>query len=267
MSVALANAALRTIGLGSRFLLAMFMARFMTLQDIGTFALLAGAAGLLPSVAGFGLNFFMARQIVGIGHDEAIGIARDRLSISILAGALCSAILLALVQNDLLQLPFSPWLAIAILMLELLAFDLQVALLARSRSTVANALLFFRSGAWVIPFMALAWALPSFRTIGWLAWFWLGGIAISHLCLGWRYRKDYVAGLRGFGRNQGAFAATVGSSATKIYLSDLGLAGSVYIDRFNISSLLMGFCQFCPVDFFFFGHNSHFTTSRTTRGQ
>ena len=59
MSVGLINAALRMTGLGSRFLLAIFMARYMTLADIGTFALMAGAAGLLPSVAGLGLNFFL----------------------------------------------------------------------------------------------------------------------------------------------------------------------------------------------------------------
>lgn len=237
MNVAIANAALRTIGLGSRFLLAIFMARFLTLHDVGTFALMAGAAGLLPSVAGFGLNFFMARRVVGITHEEAVDIARNRLWISILAGLLCSAVIFALVQRGILELPFSPWLAIAILMLELLGFDLQVALLARSRSTFANLLLFFRNGAWVIPFIALAWAMPWLRTIEALAWFWLGGIVLSHIVMASRYSTDYVAIFRWPSAHRGAFAASVGASAAKIYLSDLGLAGSVYLDRFIISSL------------------------------
>ncbi len=237
MNIAMANAALRTVGLGSRFLLAMFMARFMTLDDIGTFALLAGAAGLLPSVAGLGLNFFMARNMVGIGHDEAVGIARERLAISVLAGALCSALLYSLVNAGLLQLPFSPWLAIAILMLELLGFDLQIALLARSRSTFANLLLFFRSGAWAIPFMLLALAMPSLRTIEALAWCWLGGIAISHLLMARQYLADYQAILGRVRLIRTGFISSVGSSAAKIYLSDLGLAGSVYLDRFIITSL------------------------------
>ena len=233
----MANAALRTVGLGSRFLLAMFMARFMTLEDIGTFALLAGAAGLLPSVAGLGLNYFMARGMVGIGHDEAVGIARERLAISALAGALCSALLYSLVAGGALQLPFSPWLAIAILMLELLGFDLQIALLARSRSTFANLLLFFRNGAWVIPFMLLAFALPSLRTIEALAWCWLGGIIVSHLLMARQYLADYQAILGHISHRRAGFVASVGSSAAKIYLSDLGLAGSVYLDRFIITSL------------------------------
>ena len=231
------NAALRTVGLGSRFLLAMFMARFMTLEDIGTFALLAGAAGLLPSVAGLGLNFFMARSLVGIGHDQAVGIARERLAISVLAGALCSVLLYSLVNAGVLQLPFSPWLAIAILMLELLGFDLQIALLARSRSTFANLLLFFRNGAWVMPFMLLAGAFPLLRTIEALAWFWLGGIAVSHLLMARQYLADYQAILGRVSRLQAGFVSSVGSSAAKIYLSDLGLAGSVYLDRFIITSL------------------------------
>lgn len=237
LNVAIANAGLRTIGLGSRFLLAMFMARFMTLQDVGTFALLAGAAGLLPPVAGFGLNYFMARHIIGISHEAAAETVRERISISILAGALCSAFLFLLVQRDVIQLPFSPWLAIGILMLELLGLDLQVALLARSRSTFANLQLFFRNGAWVAPFMILAWAIPEYRSMETLAWFWFGGLVVSHLLMLGRYASDYRAAVRISPRTRQPFAASVGSRAAKIYLSDLGLAGSVYLDRFIISSL------------------------------
>lgn len=238
MRVAIANATLRTTGLGSRFLLAIFMARFMTLEDIGTFALMAGAAGLLPSVAGLGLNFFMARRLVGLDHGEAVCLARDRLKVSMIAGGCCAAVLFALAHFGMLTLPLAPWLAIAILMLELLGFDLQVALLARSRSTFANVLLFLRNGAWVVPFMGLAWLLPPYRTIETLAWFWLGGIGTSHIVMLLRYRLDYAAALTEPGRIfRGRFAASVGASAAKIYLSDLGLAGSVYLDRFIISSI------------------------------
>lgn len=237
MRVGIANAALRTTGLGSRFLLAIFMARFMTLDDIGTFALMAGAAGLLPSVAGLGLNFFMARRLVGLDHGEAVQLARQRLSVSLMTGLCCAALLAALVWFGAVRLPFSPWLAIAILMLELTGFDLQIALLARSRSTLANLLLFLRNGAWVLPFIALAWAMPPLRSIEALAWFWLAGLAASHLIMGWRYRLDYAAAIREPGRLAGGFAASVGTRAAKIYLSDLGLAGSVYLDRFIISSL------------------------------
>lgn len=237
MRVALANAGLRTVGLGSRFVLAVFMARFMSLQDVGTFALMAGATGLLPSVAGLGLNFFMARQLVGVDHGDAVDIVRARLLFSVAAGAFCSALLLVLQIAGTLTLPLSPWLAIAILMLELLGFDLQVALLARSRSTFANILLFLRSGAWTLPFMVLGWAIPAFRTIETLAWFWLAGIGVSHILMTARYRADYAAVFRSSGLTGSRFAASIGSRAAKIYLSDLGLAGSVYIDRFIISSL------------------------------
>ncbi len=237
MSVGIANALLRTTGLGARFLLAIFMARFMTLSDVGTFALMAGAAGLLPSMAGLGLNFFMARRLVGLSHEEAVELAGSRISVSIAAGAFCAVMLAALAWTGAVRLPLSPWLAIAVLVLELLGFDLQVALLARSRSTFANLLLFLRNGAWVVPFMAFAWFEPQLRSIEALAWFWLVGLAASHLVMFWHYRRDYAAALRMPGRFAGGFAASVGLRAAKIYLSDLGLAGSVYLDRFIISSL------------------------------
>ena len=148
------------------------------------------------------------------------------------------SILLALSNSGHLSLPISPWLAVAILMLELLGFDLQVALLARSRSTFANVLLFLRNGAWVLPFMVAAFVQPMCRSIEVLAWFWLCGLALSHGLLALHYRRDLMAMLKtGGGVAQDGFLASVGAGAAKIYLSDLGLAGSVYLDRFIISAI------------------------------
>ncbi len=238
MTVGLINAALRVTGLGSRFLLAIFMARFMTLEDVGTFALMAGAAGLLPPVAGLGLNFFMARQLVGIGHDDAVRLVGARLAISVAAGACCMGILLGLEGAGLVALPIPLWLAVAILMLELLGLDVQVALVARSRSNFANMLLFLRNGAWVLPFMVAAFVDTGFRSIEVLAWFWLAGLAASHLLLFLTNRLDAVAMLQKHGLGSRSFLSSVGAGTAKIYLSDLGLAGSVYLDRFIISAML-----------------------------
>lgn len=237
MRTGLFNAVLRAGGLGARFLLALFMARYMSLHDVGVFALLAGAAGLLPAVAGFGLNFFLARGLVGKTHDEAIALVRGRLAISVSAGLALSALLLFLHATGSLDLPLSPWLIVAILLLELTGFDMQIALLARSRSGFANMLLFFRSGAWAIPFMALAWFAPPFRTMPVLASFWIGGIAVAHFLAAWRYRADYARILSGLMRDAKRFAALPGARAATIWLSDLGISGSVYLDRFIISSL------------------------------
>lgn len=237
MKVGLLNAFLRTSGLGARFLLALFMARYMSLHDVGLFALLAGATGLLPAAAGFGLNFFLARSLVGKDHEDAARLARGRLTISVLSGIVYSVALLAADWAGAITLPIPAWLAVAILLLELAGFDMQTALLARSRSGLANLLLFLRSGAWALPFMILAWMMPEYRTIGTLCHFWLAGIACAHLATAWRFRRDYRVNLVRLVEEARAFVAVPGLGASRIWLSDIGISGSVYLDRFIISSL------------------------------
>lgn len=232
------NAGLRVAGLGSRFLLSMFMARYMALRDIGTFALMTGVTGLLPSLVGFGLNFFLSRALVGLPPAAAMRITVDRFAVGILAGLAAVAALWTATRAGWVTLPFPFALAGAIMLLELLGFDLQMALLARSRSTFANILLFFRNGAWTIPFMLLAWWAPAWRTIDALAWFWLAGLVASHLLFALVYRRGCHAAIRTARPLRSGFLGEVGARAIKIYASDLGLAGSVYVDRFIITALI-----------------------------
>ena len=235
MKIAAFNAGLRTAGLGCRFILSMFMARFMTLADVGALVLMTGVTGLAPSVFGLGLNYFLNRSLVGVDHDEAIRLARDRLLTSVIAAIV--AVLALLLASSLLDAWVPVWLFAAILMLEMLGMDQQMALLGRFRTTLANLLLFLRTGAWTLPFIALAYARPEWRTIEAMCWFWLGGLIVSHVLLAVLFARPFVDTLRSVMAWRGRFARDVGRRFWKIYLSDLGLAGSVYIDRFIVSSL------------------------------
>lgn len=238
MKVGAFNAGLRVAGLGGRFALSLFMARYMSLQDVGTFALMTGVTGLLPSLVGLGLNFFLSRALVGMEPHVAIRTASDRLVVSVIAGIVSIVALAVALRSGWLTLPFPLWLAGAIMLFELLGFDMQMALLARSRSTLANFLLFLRTGLWTFPFMVLALVEPRARTIGVLTLFWLGGLLVSHIVPAIRYRAAYAATVRGLRHYRFHFARSVGGQAWKIYVSDLGLAGSVYIDRFIITGLI-----------------------------
>lgn len=238
MRVAAFNAGLRITGLGSRFVLSMFMARFMTLQDIGTFALLTGVTGLLPSVAGLGLNFFLSRALVGLDHERAIRLTFDRMVITLIASLIACALAVVLAGAGLVDIPLPLAIVSGIIILELAGFDIQMALLARSRSTFANFLLFFRTGFWPLPFMMAAYAFPSLRNVTDLGVFWLGGLVVSHIVTWVVYKKSIISVFKSVSQWKADFLRGLGSSIWKIYLSDLGLAGSVYIDRFIISYFL-----------------------------
>lgn len=238
MALAAINAGLRLLALGSRFVLSIFMARFMTIKDIGVFSLMAGLIGLLPAVAGFGLNFFMGRELVGLSHEAAIALARDRLRVTAISGVICVLILLVAHVSGTIDLPIPVTAAVGICLLELLGFDMQIALLARGRPTVANLSLLFRTGIWVLPFVISAYLYEPLRNINILSWFWLVGLSMCQAFMMVIYRRDLVSFLGEIVSSRRLYLKTVGWRAAKIYLSDLGLAGSIYIDRFIITALV-----------------------------
>lgn len=237
MNQAAANAGLRVVALGSRFVLSMFMARFMSLEEIGIFALMTGVTGLLPSIAGLGLNYFMGRELVGVDRISAVALILERLVVSLGMALICVFAILAISALHIATLPIPPLVASLIIVLELLGFDMQVALLSRGRPLMASINLLLRTGAWVGPFVVAAFFVPSLRTIGALAYFWAGGLVVSHLVLLVRYRMDLRVFLSEAHSWAPSFVTDIGWKWVKIYLSDLGLAGSIYIDRFIITAI------------------------------
>jgi O-antigen/teichoic acid export membrane protein len=231
------NAVLRAIGLVARFALSIFMARYMSLEDVGIFALMIGVTGLLPSVVGFGLNYFMCRALVGLPHDQAVDLVRDRLIVTIIAAFGAVAVLAGLVLSGILDLPLPLFVAGAIIVSELVAFDVQMAQQARGHPVSATINLMVRSGAWVWPFVAIAYFFPLMRTMTVLGWFWLGGLAITLAMLVAIYFLDILRTLRTFDLRRKSYLQLVGWRFAPLYGSDLGLAGNVYLDRFYISAL------------------------------
>lgn len=237
MSAGLANAAFRAAGLGSRFLLSLYMARYMSVRDIGIFALLTGATGLIPAIAGLGLNYFVGRELVTLPRAEAIALLRDRIMFSVVMATLATLAVALMALTGLFDLPVAIGIAAAIIILETVALDLQMALIDRNRSAFANLLLLFRSGAWVMPFLIVAVAVPAARSIGTLCLFWLGGILCSHIILAFRIRADLPGLVRGLAVRGNRMVPLI-PRAKAIYLSDLGQTGSLYIDRYLISALI-----------------------------
>ena len=237
MKVGLINAVLRVATLGSRFLLSLYIAKLLSIRDIGLFALLTGLVGLLPSLTGCGLDYFISRAIVGENSSDAARISRDRLLFSALVSGAVAACIAVLARAGLVALPVQPVLLIGIVVLEVTGFSAQLLLLARRKSVFANVLLFLRSGGWVLPYIATSYAIPSVRTINALALFWIGGLVASNLLLLGRFRGKLPHLATGVGDTMPTLWLSLRRSS-KIWLGDIGLAGSIYLDRFVISGLL-----------------------------
>jgi O-antigen/teichoic acid export membrane protein len=248
MLTAMFSAMLRFSGMAMRFLLSVFMVKYMSLSDIGGFSLMLGVTGLLPSLAGFGLNYFMSRDLVGTDRDAALAIVRDRLMITCIAATACVLLLVGAAVVGVVSLPMPLWLGCAVILLELVGVDLQVALLARGKPMAANINLLLRSGLWNGVYVAAAFAFPALRSLSALAVFWLAGLVVSHLLLLFSYRADWHEIFLARSISRSNYLKSVPPQAILIYISELGLSGSLYIDRFIITA----FCGLASAGTYFF---------------
>lgn len=231
------NVGLRGSALVSRLLLTLFVAKYMSLESVGQFGLLAAAVAILPGVIGFGFNYHHSRDLVGLSADLAAHRIRDRLLLTVAAfGGLLSLAGLASIAG-LGVLPSNLPLVASIGLAEVVAFDLHYGLVARRKPVLANVLLFVRTGAWTYPYMLIGMAYPAARTLDVLLWFWLVGLVLVFVISVVRGRAR-VANRLLWHPVDSRWILRVLRQSKLIYLSDMAIVGFTFVDRFVVSSLL-----------------------------
>jgi O-antigen/teichoic acid export membrane protein len=235
----LANVGLRGLGLVGRLGLAVYLVRFFPLQDVGTFGLIAGAVGMAPAVLGWGLNYFVGRAIVDAPLAEAMLQMRRRLAITVATMLVVSALALLGLWFATESVPGYALPAILIVFLECIAFDVQMSLFSLRMSLTANLLLFTRSAAWVFPAAAAAFWVEGFRTLPFLLWCWLGGIAASYgllALMAWRAKFPLLR--RAPHEAHTPWLQEWAQRGWLVYLNDIGIVGLLYFDRYIVSHFL-----------------------------
>ncbi|MFO1064479.1 MAG: hypothetical protein U0892_11505 [Pirellulales bacterium] len=176
----LTNAGLRGLSLSGRFVLTLYIAKYMDIRSVGDFGLISGATVIGPALLGMGFNFYLNREIAGTPPEFHVRLIRDRLTISVVS-AICAAFTIML-----LCIPFAPqipWLTRIlfglIFIMEVAAFDLHMSLVTLNRPVLANLLQFTRSALWVFPYTAGAVVFPSCRTMDALLVAWLIGLVLN----------------------------------------------------------------------------------------
>ena len=237
LAIPAANLCVRAIGLAMRLGLVVYLARFLGMDEVGQFGLIQGAVSLTPVVLGWGVTYYLGRELVGRPPFEAGRLVRDRLLLTIASLAAAGAVLAALMLTETIEAPGAlPWIA-AILFLESLAFDLHFALISVGKPVAANFLLVVRSGLWVLPATGLGLAFPALRTLDFVLLCWTLALianfgALLPILAAWplaaitraRIDRDWIA------------ARIRGSKL--IYLNDLGIVGMAYLDRYIVHSML-----------------------------
>ena len=227
---------LRGLALAAKFALTLFIAKFVGLDTLGIYGLVAGAAVIFPTVVGLGLIRIISRNAVTQQLDEVTGMLRlywgVQAAIYGLIGIVGLAVGVYFHQVALVSIVF------AIVLLEHVNSDLFVLLNHLLRPFLANLLAFLRTAAWICAYMVFAFLFPSFRNLHVLLLFWIGGgvLAVAGFALAtsdWPWLPvPAAAGHREW------FVHHLKASRT-LYVNDIVNTVAQYIDRYLVS-LFMG---------------------------
>jgi O-antigen/teichoic acid export membrane protein len=220
----------------SKFLLAIYTARYLGLADLGIYGLLVGATVIVPAIVGLGMTDWIVRKIVDLPRAQALPLIASRLSLTLSMHLVVQPLVLA--ADVLLGEPIPLRIAVlagAILMLENLGCEAADMLIARRRVFLSYWLTFLRSGFWPIPVMAIGLLYPETRTLEFLLLGWLAMLGVSWLILfglvvpegRWRQMRPHWRLL--FHELRGSLV---------LYIKDVSSTISMFLDRFLISAFL-----------------------------
>lgn len=237
MTVGLISTGLRGLGLAARFALTLYMAKYLNLKAVGEFGLVYGVISIAPAFLGLGLNFRLNREIISV-EALAAGIRiRDRLSVTLVMTLIASAAVFLLSSTRIIPPISHTGLIIVISILEVLAFDIHMSLISMRMPVLANTLLFIRTGSWIIPYIGIGLFNPRIRNFDSLLYFWFAALVAYFAVLFINLRSWPWTSILKAKIDRRWIVGTVKSSGL-IYASDLGIVGSMYLDRFIIEYML-----------------------------
>ncbi len=230
--VSLAIMVLRVLTLGSKFLLTLFLARYLGLADLGAYGLVSGIVTVVPMVVSLGMQNALSREMVGCTQQEII--AKLKTYWMMMAGFY--ALLLMGVVGVLFFLPHLTGLAILtclVIVTEHVGQDIYNYFVSQHKQLVANAILFVKSAGWVFVYIAAALAWPHMRTVQALLVFWLVGnvlplIYFACITRAWPWLQVALDNPN----LKKVYAARY------LFISDVSLALGQYADRYLITLFL-----------------------------
>lgn len=231
------NLALRGLALALRFSLSFYIVKFLGLEAAGVYGLTLGIISSAPAILGWGLNYFVSRDIIGTSQESAGIQVRNRLIVTTVTLALATTISMVVAVTAGYAISFLFMLVVVIVWMETYACDIHAPLISLEMPVLANVLFFIRSSFWIPIIIAAGIFYPQTRTLEFMYWAW----AVSYFLMGsvfWRAVRDWpITAIMKSPIHPGWLTARLKSS-WPIYISDLSNVGFVYIDRYLVSFYL-----------------------------
>jgi O-antigen/teichoic acid export membrane protein len=161
----------------AKFLLSLFVARYMGLEALGAYGLIVSINGTVQALIRCGVFNTLSREAVHEPKDTLVIHLRN-YAVGILVIYLL-VVPVAIFIGWHLEMALLFALAAAVMVSEHLAFDIFTLVNNLQRPKTANIMLAVQSALWIYIYIALAFFIPELRTLEMLMCFWvLGGVAM-----------------------------------------------------------------------------------------
>jgi len=179
---------IRSLTLGSKFILVLFLARFLSPEELGVWGLINISIAISLYFLGFDFYIFNTREILAYQESECAPMIRDQFVFHLLIYAAVLPLLLILFAAKFIAWQYVGWFY-ALLILEHVSQELARLLIALSRPVAANLVMFLRMGAWAYIVLAAAFYLKELRNLPSIWSGWIIGVAVSILVAGYSLRR------------------------------------------------------------------------------
>ena len=168
---------IRGISLVAKFILTLFIARYMGFEDLGLYGLIIATGFMIPAITGLGIAYIKVRESVTASQYDIVKMIYEigRYYKWLYIGLMVITVCVGLIEGHT---------ALALLILGVVFFehinsDLYTLLLNLSKPLLANVLHFIRSAVWIFVFIVFAFFIPELREIEVLAFAWMVGGALA----------------------------------------------------------------------------------------
>lgn len=232
LKTSIVNLILRGLTLVSKFALLLFIARFLSPEELGVWGLVNATLAISLYILGLDFYVFNTREILAIEEPERVPLIRDQIVFHGLVYIAVLPLLLIVFFTNLISWQYIGWFY-ALLVLEHLSQESARLLATLSKSTMANLAAFFRSGAWVYVVVSLMYNQDDLRQLPFIWSGWIVGVLSSMFLTVYALRNmpwkdsikipiDWAWMLRGLKTSLPFFCAT------------LSFIGVQYADRYFI---------------------------------
>jgi O-antigen/teichoic acid export membrane protein len=187
IKTSLANLILRGITLASKFLLLLFIARFLSAEELGIYGLVNVTVAISLYLLGMDFYSFNTREILAHDPSDRPRLIRDQFVFHGFAYIIILPLLLLVFIFGAIPFKYAVWFY-ALLVVEHLSQELSRLLITLSRPTMSSTVLLVRTGVWVYAAVATMYFWTDTRSLPVVWGFWIAGATASIVIALWALR-------------------------------------------------------------------------------